>query len=42
MSFVLSWSAHQQNEDAVPCGGAGSKVVHSILCPDHVIEINEQ
>ena len=27
-SFVLSWSAHQQHEDAVPGGGAGTRVVH--------------
>ena len=27
MSFVLSWSAHQQHEDAVPGGGAGTWVV---------------
>ena len=42
MSFVLSWSAHQQHEDAaVPGGGAGTWVVHPILSPGHVIEINE-
>ena len=28
MSFVLSWSAHQQHEDGVPGGGAGTWVVH--------------
>ena len=42
MSFVLSWSAHQQHEDhGVPGGGAGTWVVHLIPSPDHVIEINE-
>ena len=46
MSFVLSWSAanhkaHQQHEDAVPGGGAGTGVVHLIPSPDNVIEINE-
>ena len=41
MSFVLSWLAHQQHEDAVPGGGAGTGVVHPILSPGHVIEINE-
>ena len=41
MCFVLNWSAHQQHEDAVPGGGAGSWVVHPILSLDHVIEINE-
>ena len=39
--IVLSWSAHQQHEDAVPGGGAGTWVVHAILSHDHVIEINE-
>ena len=41
MSFVLSWSAHQQHEDVVPGGGAGTWVVHPILSLDHVIDINE-
>ena len=41
MSFVLSWSAHQLHEDAVPGGGAGTWVVHPILSLDHVIDINE-
>ena len=41
MSFVLSWSAHLQHEDAVPGGGAGTWVVHPILSLDHVIDINE-
>ena len=44
MSVVLSWSAHQQHEDAVPMvpgGDAGTWVVHPILSLDHVIEINE-
>ena len=39
MSFVLSWSAHQLHEDAVPGGGAGTWVVHPILSLDHVIDI---
>ena len=30
MSFVLSWSAHQQREDAVPGGDAGTWDV--LLC----------
>ena len=41
MSFVLSWSAHQQYEDAVPGGGAGTWVVHPILSPDHFTEIKD-
>ena len=40
VSFVLSWSAHQQHEDAGR-GGAGTWVIHPIPSPDHVIEINE-
>ena len=40
-SFVLSWSAYQQHEDAVPGGGAGTWVIPPILSPGHVIEINE-
>ena len=28
MSFVLSWSVHQQHEDVVPGGGASTWVVH--------------
>ena len=31
LPFVLSWSAHQQHEDAVPGGGAGTWIVHPIL-----------
>ena len=41
LPFILSWSAHQQHEDAVPGGGAGTWVVHPILSLDHVIDINE-
>ena len=33
MSFILR-SAHQQHEDAVPGGGAGTWVVHPILSPE--------
>ena len=39
--FSCSWSAHQQHEDGVLGGGAGTWVVHPILSPDYVIEINE-
>ena len=44
MSFVISWSVHdihQQHEDAVPGGSAGTWVVHPIPSPGHVIKINE-
>ena len=41
MYFFSSWSAHQQHEDVVPGGGAGTWVVHPILSPGHVTEINE-
>ena len=42
-STAANHEAHQQlHEDAVPGGGAGTWVIHPILSPDHVIEINEQ
>ena len=40
MYFVLSWSAHQQDEDAVPGGGAGTWVVHPILNPGQIMEFS--
>ena len=38
---LAAGSAHQQHEDTVPGGGAGTWVVHPILSGGHVIEINE-
>ena len=41
VELCILFSAGQQHEDAVPGGGAGTWVVHAILSPDHVNEINE-